>query len=270
MDISKIVIRPAESRDGEILEKWWNDGRVMAHAGFPDGLGTTAARIREDLMKDSELSGQRLILEYDGTPIGEMNYRVKDSHRAEIGIKICETAYQEKGLGRAALSILIRYLFDRGFTTVALDTNPDNRRARHVYEKLGFHQVRIRKNCWRDQRGVLRSAVDYELKEEDFNDFSGGNRMNQIERIRHYEALKNRAEELISEVSEKMEELDKAIRELNEYYTGKNWKKDFAADEAGKLPADLLRGVLSEDGLYDLFDRYGELKEDMARGEDGE
>ena len=31
------------------------------------------------------------------------------------------------------------------------------------------------------------------------------------------------------------------------------WMKDFEADEAGKLPADLKRGVLSEDAVYDLI-----------------
>ncbi len=29
--------------------------------------------------------------------------------------------------------------------------------------------------------------------------------------------------------------------------------KDFEADEAGKLPSDLKRGVLSEDAVYDLI-----------------
>ena len=31
------------------------------------------------------------------------------------------------------------------------------------------------------------------------------------------------------------------------------WLKDFEADEKGKLPANLKRGVLSEDGLYNLL-----------------
>ena len=39
------------------------------------------------------------------------------------------------------------------------------------------------------------------------------------------------------------------------------WRKDFEADEAGKLPQDLKRGVLSEDGLWNLLSDYGRLKE---------
>ena len=42
-------------------------------------------------------------------------------------------------------------------------------------------------------------------------------------------------------------------QELAAYYASSEWKRDFADDEAGLLPADLKRGVLSEDGLYDLL-----------------
>lgn len=40
---------------------------------------------------------------------------------------------------------------------------------------------------------------------------------------------------------------------LDIYLTSKAWKDDFGADEAGLLPEDLKRGVLSEDGLYNLL-----------------
>ena len=36
-----LTIRPALPSDAPQLERWWNDGAVMAHAGFPLGLGTT-------------------------------------------------------------------------------------------------------------------------------------------------------------------------------------------------------------------------------------
>ena len=48
---------------------------------------------------------------------------------------------------------------------------------------------------------------------------------------------------------------------LSAYYGSDKWKTDFAADEAGLLPKDLKRGVLSEDGLYDLLEAYGERNE---------
>ena len=36
-----LTIRQAEAADAKQLAAWWNDGAVMAHAGFPNGVGTT-------------------------------------------------------------------------------------------------------------------------------------------------------------------------------------------------------------------------------------
>lgn len=43
------------------------------------------------------------------------------------------------------------------------------------------------------------------------------------------------------------------LQALREYMESGQWKQDFEADEAGQIPADVKRGVLSEDGLYDLL-----------------
>ena len=43
------------------------------------------------------------------------------------------------------------------------------------------------------------------------------------------------------------------MRHLELYYTGGQWQRDYDDDEAGKLPGDLKRGVLSEDAVYDLL-----------------
>lgn len=165
-----LCIRNAESADCPQLAKWWNDGSVMAHAGFPNGLGTTAEQIQKQITNDSDDTKRRLMIEYRGAAIGEMNYYNKGNRVAEIGIKICETEYQEKGLGRVILSMLIRELFSLGYGKIILDTNLKNTRAQHVYELLGFKRVRINENSWTDQVGEIQSSVDYELVAEDFLD----------------------------------------------------------------------------------------------------
>ncbi len=43
---------------------------------------------------------------------------------------------------------------------------------------------------------------------------------------------------------------------LASYYSSREWKEDFAADEAGLLPRSLKRGILSEDGLWNLLSGY--------------
>ena len=166
-----VSIRYAGPKDAKLLAKWWNDGSVMAHAGFPYGLGTTAEKVAESLKEDSDTCRRRLILEYENTPIGEMSYRNKGENTAEIGIKICEQQYQNRGIGKIALSLLITMLFDKGYETIILDTNLNNKRAQHVYETLGFIKTGVSYDSWRDQTGALQSAVDYKLTEPDFISF---------------------------------------------------------------------------------------------------
>lgn len=79
--------------------------------------------------------------------------------------------------------------------------------------------------------------------------------MNQIERIRRMEQLFDFASTLLRQAplsQEKFEELREAVAILSEYYSSDDWKQDYAADEARLLPKGLKRGVLSQDGLWNL------------------
>ena len=80
--------------------------------------------------------------------------------------------------------------------------------------------------------------------------------MNQIERIEYMERLLDFVIEARKEQpvgSEKSARIQEALHILADYYGSKEWKQDFADDEAGRLPKDLKRGVLSEDGLWNLL-----------------
>ena len=167
-----LCIRNTEPKDCEQLAAWWNDGRVMAHAGFPNGLFTSAEEIRASIASDTDDTRRRLVIEYRGQLIGETNYRNRGDGTAEIGIKICEPEYQEKGLGRVILSLLIKRLFETGYREIALDTNVKNLRAQHVYELLGFRRIRLNVDAWTDQLGQPQSFYDYELTPRDFHDYS--------------------------------------------------------------------------------------------------
>lgn len=43
------------------------------------------------------------------------------------------------------------------------------------------------------------------------------------------------------------------LRILTEYYQSGQWLADYEADERGEIPRDLKRGVLSQDGLWNLL-----------------
>ena len=167
-----LTIRNAEISDAEQLADWWNDGTVMAHAGFPNGLGKSAAEIAELIRRDTD-ENRRLIIEFSKKPVGEMNYRKQGEGVVAIGIKICDFSLHDKGLGKKLLSMLISSLFhDLGYQKIVVDTNLNNHRAQHVYEKLGFKKVAIHENSWRDQLGKLQSFIDYEMYPENFVNFA--------------------------------------------------------------------------------------------------
>jgi len=176
----EITIREVVADDVAQLTAWWNDGKVMAHAGFPKGLGTTVEAVAEQIAEQSKKNCRHMILYTDASvegvndleicrPIGEMNYRELDESACEMGIKICESDMQNKGLGKIILSLFIEGLFTEcGYEKILLDTNLNNKRAQHVYEQLGFRKVRVNENAWKDQLGEWQSSVDYELIEGDF------------------------------------------------------------------------------------------------------
>jgi RimJ/RimL family protein N-acetyltransferase len=165
-----LAIRNAEAADAEQLCVWWNDGKVMAHAGFPNGLGCVPEEIRIGLATDDDTRQRRHIIEFDGKPIGEMSYRnMKGTEgTAEPGIKICDFTQQDKGLGTKLLTVFIDALFRYyGYERIVLSTNLKNERAQHVYEKkLGFRRDKVDKDCWRDQLGELQSFVYFEIGKE--------------------------------------------------------------------------------------------------------
>ena len=88
----------------------------------------------------------------------------------------------------------------------------------------------------------------------------------QIARIHKMERRLNRALSAMKRLElalEKYEAAQDDIAALDEYYGSDLWKQDLADDEAGRLPNDLKRGVLSEDGIWNLLTDFKELKERM-------
>lgn len=168
-----LTIRNATIDDASQLAAWWNDGTIMAHAGFPNGTGQTAEEIAASIKADTDDTRRRLIIEIAQTPIGEMSYGNMGNGTAGIGIKICDFSLHDKGYGKKLLSMLISSLFnDLGYKKIMLDTNVNNKRAQHVYERLGFRKLRVRENSWKNQLGELQSSIDYEMCPEDFINFA--------------------------------------------------------------------------------------------------
>ena len=83
--------------------------------------------------------------------------------------------------------------------------------------------------------------------------------MEQIERIQYFESLMDKVAPVLGNLEEALDAFDgiqEDVKELAAYYDDDAWREDFEADEAGRLPRDLKRGVLSEDGLYDVLSSH--------------
>ena len=94
------------------------------------------------------------------------------------------------------------------------------------------------------------------------------NQMEQIERIKQMELRMEHAAKAVMELSvalENYEAVQEDLTALSEYYDGEAWKQDYTDDEAGRLPADLKRGVLSEDGIWNLLSDANELNKRLQR-----
>lgn len=89
------------------------------------------------------------------------------------------------------------------------------------------------------------------------------NGWDQIGRITEYEKMLDEATALLEEKKD-INRLAVLADRLETYYTGHLWKQDYADDEAGRLPADLKRGVLSQDGIYDLLTAFEEYQKETA------
>ncbi len=92
--------------------------------------------------------------------------------------------------------------------------------------------------------------------------------MKRVDRITKMEAALDASREAVDKLSEALEAYEAAFAQLNElsaYYGSTQWMRDREADENGKLPQELKRGVLSEDLAYDLIVDNRELVTRMAK-----
>ena len=92
--------------------------------------------------------------------------------------------------------------------------------------------------------------------------------MDRITRIRLMEEKLNSALAAVDAMDRALESYEAAqkdIRALEKYLSGRQRRGDLAADEKGLLPSSLARGVLSEDGIYDLLVDNDEIKKRLAR-----
>lgn len=89
----------------------------------------------------------------------------------------------------------------------------------------------------------------------------------QIQRIEEMEKLFDDSLEGLKEFEKslkKFRKVQKNIDVLEEYYFSSQWRKDYEDDEKGKFK-DMKRGVLSQDGIYNMLIDNDELLKKLIK-----
>ena len=79
---------------------------------------------------------------------------------------------------------------------------------------------------------------------------------NAIKRVTEMEGYFDLLQEILNHSPKRIADepqINEIYQKLVRYYESKDWIDDFEADERGEFPDSLKRGILSEDGIYNLI-----------------
>jgi len=159
----RVTLRPMTHADAPHAVRWANDAEFAwfqwgrKPGRFPDDA---AARAWMDVI--AEHRGVMFVIEYEGRPIGQVNYRdlQPKGKSAEVGIGIGEPALWGKGLGREALGLLVRHLVDDlGVHRVSLSVLSYNDRAIASYKAAGFEVEGVERDGVMTDKGHFADDV---------------------------------------------------------------------------------------------------------------
>jgi len=159
----RVTLRPMTHADAPHLVLWANEpdfawfqwGRRPGR--FADD---EAARRWMDVI--AEHRGIVFVIEHEGRPVGQVNYRDLQPKglSAEVGIGIGEPALWGKGLGREALGLLVKHLVDDlGVHRVSLSVLAYNDRAIASYKAAGFEVEGVERDGVMTDKGYFADDV---------------------------------------------------------------------------------------------------------------
>ena len=90
------------------------------------------------------------------------------------------------------------------------------------------------------------------------------NMSERIQRVNEMEARLDRVSAWLENHAAPSDDIANDALLLGNYLESELWRSDFEADEAGAFPAELRRGVLSEDGIYNTLEEYRERMKEIA------
>ena len=242
----QLVLLEASDREQFIRDNQeaFNYGALEEFGQRDDHFEEDGEIISHDTIAHAIDEGTAYRIMQDGRPVGGAVIRTEYDH-GELELLFVSPAVHSKGIGYAAWCAI--EAMHPEVTVWETVTPYFEKRNIHFYvNRCGFRIVAYYNEhfCDPDEKdGELSDMFAFEKILPDTPESVQA----QIRRITYYENIMHQAENGSRE----------CLGELSDYYTSAAWKRDFAADEAGLLPKDLRRGVLSEDGIYHLLEQFG-------------
>jgi diamine N-acetyltransferase len=158
----EINLRFLDRSDNERVRKWLLDPYVLELTFVIPGPERRASLPFDDKMMNqyieallSDKTRKTFAIEADGIHVGNLGLKEIDRERgkAELFIEIGEEEYRGRGVGKAAMTILLDHVFfNMGFSEVCLEVLEFNGPALSLYKQLGF-QTSHRSGWHYDQNG---------------------------------------------------------------------------------------------------------------------
>jgi len=162
----KIRLRALEPQDIDLLYNWENnqDNWMVSNTITPYSkfvLEQYLMHSHEDIFTTKQL---RLIIEFEGCPIGAVDLFDFDPHhkRCGIGILIADKQHRGKGYGSLVIKLLIDYCFEiLGLRQIYCNILASNKKSIQLFEKLGFEWVGLKKD-WVFNQGLWHNECMYQ------------------------------------------------------------------------------------------------------------
>lgn len=166
-------LRKLEQKDLPAVNKWRNDPELIRLLGMPFCYTTLGADIKwyESHMGSRGNAVHCAVTEDEEDDIlglislVSINYMEQS---AELHIMIGDSKNQNRGIGTFAVQEMLNHAFNNmNLQRIELTVLEDNRRARHLYEKIGFIQEGIKRNA-KYKNGEFVNMVLYSILKKEY------------------------------------------------------------------------------------------------------
>ena len=244
IDTPRLRLRPMTAADVPALTEWMPDRSIYTYWGKgPSKCDKNPKLMFEKAEKPSKSFYLGIEERESGKIIGDLwVYLIENDRMATVAIRIA-SASQGKGCGTEALSAMTRFCF----------THTELQRLWAKVDARNIPSQRMLDKCGYQREGLIRqgkmvnSWCDYYIYAILAEDLRTA-----VDRVTKMETLFDMLTYAVRKLPELTDDHRQAAKTLSDYLDGE-WKFDYRLDESGMLPSDLKRGVLSQDGLYNLL-----------------